>query len=150
MTRGGRVERSSRAAPPSRRGERGTKKESTLLTVHIESMGDVTVVAFAGELDLGTIPRMEQPLSEQLAQRDAVMVDLREVIFIDSSGIGALIRAFRSAAGTPMSVLVDPGSQVHRIFDVAGVAEALPVFSDREAAMASLAPGDEIPADQRD
>jgi anti-anti-sigma factor len=115
------------------------RNESALLTVQIDdSHGSVSVVALVGELDLGTIPRMEEPLAEQLGQRSAVMVDLREVSFIDSSGIGALIRMFRSADGTPMNVLVDPGSQVERIFEVAAVTDAMPIFTDEAMAMADL------------
>jgi len=118
---------------------RTARDESALLTVHIDdSDGSVSVVELAGEIDLGTIPRMEEPLAEQLGQRSAVMLDLREVSFIDSSGIGALIRLFRSADGTPMNVLVGAGSQVERIFEVAAVNDAMPIFTDAALAMAQL------------
>jgi anti-sigma B factor antagonist len=114
--------------------------ESALLSVRIEDVPDTaTVVAIAGELDLSTISRMEGPLWEQLRQRPAVLVDLSGLGFIDSSGIGALIQAFRSANGTPMNVLIGTGSQVERVFGIAGVTEALPVYSDRGQALAALA-----------
>jgi anti-sigma B factor antagonist len=131
------LHRKSGAAPPRRAG--GVSDESTLLTVRIDDSNEsVSVVVLAGELDLGTISRMEEPLAEQIGQRRAVLVDLREVSFIDSSGIGALIRAFRSSDGTPMNVLIHPGSQVERIFEVAAVTDAMPIFSDGEQAMAYL------------
>jgi anti-anti-sigma factor len=68
-----------------------------------------------------------------------VLIDLTDLKFIDSSGIGALMKAKKIVNGAPISVLIDEGSQVERIFAVAGVAQALPVFSSRGAAMASLA-----------
>jgi hypothetical protein len=37
-----------------------------------------------------------------------------------------------------MHVVVGEGSQVERIFQIAGVADALPVFSDRGRALASM------------
>jgi anti-sigma B factor antagonist len=111
-----------------------------MLEVHIEnSTNGTSVVAIAGELDLSTIPRMESPLFEQVRQRPAVLVDLSGLSFIDSSGIGVLIEAFRAANGNRMNVLVDSGTQVDRVFRIAGITEALPVFSDRDEALAALA-----------
>jgi anti-sigma B factor antagonist len=136
-----RVERSSGAAPPPQPGG-SDQPEPTLLTVRIQDDGaDLSIVTLAGELDLSTIPRMEGPLLEQIRQRPAVLVDLSELEFIDSSGIGVLIQAFRLANGTPVKVLIGAGSQIERVFGIAGVTEALPVYSDREQALAALAQG---------
>jgi anti-sigma B factor antagonist len=112
-----------------------------ILKVHIESSSGLSTVALAGELDLSTIPRMEVPLLEQLEQRPAVLVDLSELEFIDSSGIGVLIQAFQGANGTPKGLLIAAGSPVDRIFRIAGISEALPVFTDREHALAELGSG---------
>lgn len=109
------------------------------LTVHIEDSADGTAtVALRGELDLSTIPRMERALLEQVTQRPAVLVDLSALTFIDSSGMGVLIQAVRSANGTPVHILIGPGSQVERVFRIAGLYEALPVFSDRQRALGPL------------
>jgi anti-sigma B factor antagonist len=110
------------------------------LSVRIEDSPEgAAIVVLSGELDLGTVPRMERPLLEQLQRRPAVLVDLSTLDFIDSSGICALIRAKRNANGTPIGFVVGAGSQVERVFGVAGVGEALPLFPDRHAATAALA-----------
>ena len=117
---------------------------SPSLSVRIEDARDnVSIVSLAGELDLSTIPRMEEALREQISQRPAVLIDLSELSFIDSSGIGVLVQTFRSADGTPMNVLIRSGSQVERVFGIAGISEALPVYFDREAALVALAEGRE-------
>jgi anti-anti-sigma factor len=133
------VERSSGAAPSPHPGGSDTNGR-VALTVRIEDFPDGTsVVVIAGELDLSTIPKMQGPLLEQIAQRPAVLVDLSGLSFIDSSGIGVLIQACRTANGTPMHVLIGPGSQVERIFSITGVSAAMPVFNDRDQALAELA-----------
>jgi anti-sigma B factor antagonist len=104
-----------------------------------DTRGGASIVAASGELDLSTIPRMEPPLMEQVRQRRAVLVDLSGVSFIDSSGIGVLIQAFRQSNGIPLHVVIETGSQVERVFEIVGVDRAMPVFSDRERALASLA-----------
>ena len=117
-----------------------------MLSVRIEdSPQGAAIVILSGELDLSSVPRMERALLEQLKQRPAVIVDLSALSFIDSSGIGALIQAKRSANGVPISFVIGSGSQVDRVFGIAGVAEALPLFPDREAAMAALDSGSSRP-----
>jgi anti-sigma B factor antagonist len=133
------VERSSGAAPP-RRSPGSDRTPGDLLGVEIErSANGHAVVALAGELDLSTIPRFEGHLLEELRDRESVIVDLTRLTFIDSSGIGVLIKAHRavnSAGG--LHLVVSDGSQVERVFTLAGIGSALPIFLDRDAAIAAL------------
>jgi anti-sigma B factor antagonist len=133
------VERSSGAAPPPQPGGGGQDNAASLLAVHVEDSTGASIVTLSGELDLSTIPRMEAALMEQVLQRRAVLVDLTKLSFIDSSGIGVLIQAFNASNGIPVHLVIGPGSQVDRVFEIAGVTGAMPVFSDRERALASLA-----------
>ena len=134
------MERVSGAAPPPQSEADGG--EPTGLRVRVEdSAGGASIVTLAGELDLSTVERMQAPLLEQVQQRSAILLDLTELEFIDSSGLGALIQAKRIANGAPMATLIGVGSQVERIFEIAGVGEALSVFSDRGRALASLGAG---------
>jgi anti-sigma B factor antagonist len=111
----------------------------TPLDVRIEdSSNGASIIAITGELDLSTIPRLEAPLYEQVEQRDAVLVDLSSLRFIDSSGIGVLIEASQHANGTPMRVLIGVDTQVERVFRIAGIGQVLPVFTDRALALAEL------------
>ncbi|MCR3749661.1 STAS domain-containing protein [Lentzea californiensis] len=58
----------------------------------------VPIVAVAGEVDIVTAPLLRAELTTQLSQSPVVLVvDLREVTFFDSSGIGALLDAHRCA-----------------------------------------------------
>jgi anti-anti-sigma factor len=69
-----------------------------------------------------------------------VVVDLSGLSFIDSSGIGILIQASRAFSnGSRMHVVIERGSQVERVFSITGVGEAVPLFFDREQAVAALA-----------
>jgi anti-sigma B factor antagonist len=108
--------------------------------VRVESAGpDASIVSLAGELDLSTIPRMESQLFEQLRSHPGVVLDLSRLSFIDSSGIGLLIKAFRSVDGEgKLHTVIAPGSQVERVFRLAGIDRALPLFVERTRALESL------------
>jgi anti-sigma B factor antagonist len=134
------VERSSGAAPPLSSGGSGDAENGQALSVQIEPVGtSASVISLRGELDLSTIPRVEKQLLEQLRAKAGVIVDLTGVSFIDSSGIRLLIRAFRSTddAGTLHTVIAE-GSQVERVFRLAGIDRALRLFMERAPALEAL------------
>jgi anti-anti-sigma factor len=136
------VERSSGAAPPRRSGGSDVNKSADrdLLSVEIAQPGNgLAIVALAGELDLSTIPGLESLLLEQIRGQERVVVDLTRLTFIDSSGIGLLIRAHQTANGSgELHTVISPGSQVERVFELAGIGRALPIFLERDAAIAAL------------
>jgi anti-anti-sigma factor len=134
------VERSSGAAPPLSSGRSGEPEDGQLLTVRIEPAGsNVSIVSFVGELDLSTIPRVEKQLFQELRSKAGVVVDLTTLSFIDSSGIALLIRAFRADDnGAVLNTVIAEGSQVDRVFRVAGIDRALPLFMERAGALEAL------------
>jgi anti-sigma B factor antagonist len=118
----------------------GETDNGQLLSVRVESAGpNASVVSLAGELDLSTIPRIEGQLFEQLRSHPGVVIDLTRLSFIDSSGIGLLIKAFRAVDdGGRLHTVIAPGSQVERVFRLAGIDRALPLFVERTRALESL------------
>jgi anti-sigma B factor antagonist len=110
------------------------------LAVSVEAEGtNVSVVALSGELDLSTIPLLERRLLAEVVSKGAVVVDLTDVSFIDSSGIGLLIQAFRSGGEERMlHTVISEGTQVERVFRLAGIDRALPLFMDRRGAVEAL------------
>jgi anti-anti-sigma factor len=140
------VERSSGAAPPrpSGEGDQANQTERELLAIEVERLGDgVSIVVLVGELDLATMPKLEDLLFDELRANDAVILDLMRLTFIDSSGIGLLIKAHRSADGGELRTIVSRGSQVERIFNLVGIDRALHLFVDRGTAIAALDGGSE-------
>ena len=67
------------------------------LAVTVERDADTVVLRLDGELDLGTSPRFGSRLVEVEDEGSLVVVDLRRVTFIDSSGIAQLLGAHRRA-----------------------------------------------------
>ena len=104
-----------------------------------DSADGVLMLEGAGELDLSTAGQLHDSLMTPISEGLDVVVDLTRVSFIDSSGIAALVGAFRSVNGTGrMSVLIAPGSQVARVFELARMGDALPVVTDRAEAVSGL------------
>lgn len=108
--------------------------------VRTESGGDrVEVVVLSGEHDLGTVPKVRDALGA--AAGNAVIVDLCAATFVDSSILGAMLEARRSAIESDrgFAVACDGASEpVRRVLEVTGLAEELPVHASREDALAAV------------
>jgi anti-anti-sigma factor len=81
-----------------------------------------------GELDLATAPDFEAAIVGALDSGRRVVIDLRELDFMDSSGVRVLITAHAKAGGHRERLTLvrpAPGGTVARIVEIAGVEEAL-------------------------
>jgi anti-sigma B factor antagonist len=87
-------------------------------------------VALSGELDLVGVHALEQALRSAQEADGPLIIDLRELEFIDSSGLGVLVRFHNAATTSDFAYSVIPGPPaVHRAFVLAGLDRTLP-FSD--------------------
>ena len=92
--------------------------------IDIDERDDRVVVTPRGELDMATAPELEQAVMPRLDQGSWIVLDLRELDFIDSSGLRVVVGAHRSAEehGARFTcVRGAPGSTVHRIVEIAGI-----------------------------
>ena len=95
------------------------------LTIDVRETEGASVLALAGELDLASSPLLSQRAEEIVAAGRSVVLDLRGLSFIDSTGLGAIAGIERSAEKAGVSLALVPGPrQVQRVFDVSGTAEA--------------------------
>ncbi len=82
----------------------------------------------AGELDLATAPQLAQTLREALCAR-LVMLDLRELTFMDSAGVHVILDAARVArqAGGRL-ILVRGPAHIDRLLALTGVCDEVETF----------------------
>ena len=85
------------------------------------------VIRLRGELDVETVPDLERLVLRSRPARQRVVLDLRDLKFMDSTGLRVLLRA-RAAAddGRWTIYLRNVPPNIRRLFDMTGVREALP------------------------
>ena len=110
---------------------RGDRESVDTLRTSVIDESDHVVLRVEGELDIGTVPVFVAAVDEVLAAgNDVVLLDLEDLTFIDSSGVGAYVAAFRRARSAGRSLSVGRRSPfVHRVLQISGVEEALPAES---------------------
>ena len=107
--------------------------------VVLERSGGVSIVRASGELDAYSAPDLESAF-QALRDEPRVLADLARVSFMDSTALGALVRALRELGESEADVrVVLPSGTARRIFEITALDGVLPVADDRDAALAELA-----------
>ena len=107
--------------------------EPPALRIETRTEGDSIFIVLAGELDASSCPAVEAKLADADGDGDGlVVVDLREVNFIDSTGIALLVRAMRASAEDSDRLRVVPSRSrdVQRLLEICGMDQALPILED--------------------
>jgi len=88
--------------------------------------GTVTVSP-AGELDIATVPRLADALAAAERPYTMLVLDLRGLSFIDSSGLRLVLMEVERGRGEGHDVAVIPGDErVQRIFRLTGADRIVP------------------------
>lgn len=99
------------------------------LTVRSARDGGTHLISLCGELDLANAATAEAELDGALgAAAEQVVVDLRELEFIDSTGIALLVAALRrNGEESRLRFVPDKSPAVVRVLELTGVEEKLPL-----------------------
>ena len=101
--------------------------------MHAEGSAEIVVVH--GEIDLATADAVRADLRGAFERSGTVVLDLREVEFMDTQGLAVVIEAQESSAagGTRFAITRAP-DHVHRLFDMIGLTPRLTIVDDPAAA----------------
>jgi anti-sigma B factor antagonist len=95
--------------------------------------GDEVILALHGEFDLAGVSAFDSVVS-QIGPGSHVILDLRDVSFMDSSGLQAMIALQRRATTEGWSLLLaNPQQQVVRLLRISGVDQYLMIAEARQS-----------------
>src|SRR4051794_25662466 len=103
----------------------------TTFEAQTERRHGMTVVAFTGDLDIASELEATTALADALEAADVVVADLRELAFLDSTGVRVLIGAEMQARerGVRFGVARADG-MVRRLLEVTHMEQRFPVLDD--------------------
>jgi len=108
-----------------------------LLRVETEDRNDHALVTASGEIDAATADTVADAVSAALADgHKRVLLDFAQVTFIDSTGLGVLVKSHRAAeaAGATFAV-VHPTPQTRKLIGVLGLDQLLHLYDSHEEAL---------------
>jgi anti-sigma B factor antagonist len=100
--------------------------------------GGVTEVSVSGRLNMVTATRVREAIQAAVDDHHArIAVNLEGVVFLDSSGLGALIAGMKAAREAGGDVrLVRPAEQVELVLELTNMAGVLRSFDSVQSAYA--------------
>ena len=106
------------------------------LNLRVNHHDERAVVHVNGEVDLATCPRLRDVLAELIDQGVYhLIVDLEQVSFLDSSGMGVLVSTLRRIRERDGSLrLTAPSPHVRRVLELTGITKLLPTYATLEEA----------------
>ena len=114
--------------------------------------GDVAVLVVTGPLSIEWSPLLKQPVAD-LVEAGALklVIDLDQVPWVDSTGLGALVRTYvtfqRKGGGAK---LCRPGKRVREILRITKLLDVIETYDTVEEALQSFAqPAREVTAGRR-
>jgi anti-anti-sigma factor len=94
----------------------------------------VEIIKLKGNLNASSIPEFRKKVNETLENGTKVLlIDCQDVSFIDSSGLGALVLAFKAlrAANIRMAIC-SINEQVRILFELTGMDEVFEIFPNQD------------------
>jgi|SRR5947209_17029527 len=109
--------------------------------IDVADAGDRTsVVSVRGELDLASAPQLKWTLVDLAAAgRDRLVIDLTQLDFIDSTALGVLVSARRSAGPEAAMAIASTRPVVLHILEVTGLDASFDIFPTVATALAFVA-----------
>ena len=97
------------------------------LSITVDARERDVWLTLEGDLDLASMGELEEQLEAAHAHGPArIVVDLRPLSFIDSSGLRTIIKADARARAAGVDLVLRPGGDaVQRVFELTGALEAL-------------------------
>ena len=103
-----------------------------------------TVITLQGEADAFVAPRVRSDLATALGAESPLVVDLSQATFVDSTIVGVLLEGLAEyeKRERPLMLLLpeDAAPEVHRLFELTGLASLLPVVGSWDEATSRVAP----------
>lgn len=104
-----------------------------------EWSGRVAVLSVSGVVDMLTAPQLEEAIAASLSQAPAALiVDLTEVEFLASAGMGVLVGAHDQLPEGVKFAVVAHGPVTSRPLKLVGIADIVDLFETRDEALAKL------------
>lgn len=98
-------------------------------------------VRAAGELDIAAVRELEHILRDAVSRAQLLVLDLRELTFIDSSGVHVIADTCVPGEGSPCRVVVIQGpAQVRRVFALTGLDQRIETVADPAEVSSDLTP----------
>lgn len=113
------------------------------MEISASQVDNSVIINIKGEIDLHTVDQFKQKLDKQIAKgHKNLILNLEQVDFIDSSGIGAILSKYKQLNKQKGKlVMVNVRPKIRRIFEVSGILRIIDIYSSETEAVENILGG---------
>jgi len=117
------------------------------LDVRIRRRGGIPIVDLSGDVDKYTCLRLRRTILDLLENGERqIVIAMENVDYIDSSGLGSLVRGFLSVSRKNGELAISGATdRVRKALAVTGLSRLIPLFEDESDAILSFTLEEELP-----
>lgn len=104
--------------------------------------GNSLIVVLNGELDHHSAQFVSSKIDSEIINTTAknLLIDFSRVTFMDSSGIGVVVGRYKNILQLKGKlILINPSSQIKRIFEMSGILKQIKVYESIDKAISTIA-----------
>ncbi len=107
--------------------------------------GEIVILDISGEIDLYNAPEIKDIINKLIEQKKYnVIINLKEVTYIDSSGIGALISSLSNLRKYQGGLkIINVFASVKKVFELTKLTSFFEIYDSEDEAFSSY--GEEVP-----
>ena len=110
------------------------------LTISKRSEGQVEILGLAGRLILGETSQLRQHVGAALERKSDVLLDLSDLTYMDSAGLGELVSALASASSRGRGMkLLRPQKRMVDLLQITKLYTTFEVFEEEASALEGYA-----------
>lgn len=113
------------------------------LGIDVARDGGIAIIRLTGELDAYTSGRFREVMIDTISTgAEHLLINLANVEYIDSSGLGALVGGLkRISERNGRMVIVASRPQVRKVFEITGLEKVFSIYRTEDEALDSLKQG---------
>lgn len=111
------------------------------LQIEIEHFRSAVIVRLRGELDHHTAETVKTKMEEAMMKANSryIILSLKELDFMDSSGLGVILGRYKQISGKGGRMVVcDVNPSIYRLFEMSGLFKILTLEDNEETALSRL------------
>jgi len=110
------------------------------MEINLRTNGTVTILDLKGNLIMGAEEELNRVINQAVTEGQThLLVNMAEVPFIDSSGIGGLIKSFSRVKGEGGKLkLLNPTHNARQLLSITGLLSVFETFNDEATALSSF------------
>lgn len=115
-------------------------REGSDLDIAREELGDYSILVLSGEVDVYSAPKLRDTIKSLVEEgRYRIVVDLEDVAFLDSTGLGVLVGGLKRVKPHQGDLgIICRQERILRIFRITGLTKVFNIYSSREDLLADI------------